>query len=179
MVKNRFKLARKSHRAIKNEKGGKAAQRCRSLNQWIKRADQFGQPIKMTYKGRETFQTSWGGCLSILFILSMVWLILNIFGQAISQPFKSRKVFKELVNPNLSAQNGSESAAETEPMVIENPNDLLEFINVDAFTDQEVLVTLELQQQDIYKIGKERVFAENCEKTCQVNSPEPFKLVES
>ena len=65
----------------------------------------------------------------------MIWLILNIFGQAITQPLKSRKVLKELVNPNLSAQNGSDAAAETEPTVIENPNDLLEFVNMDTFTD--------------------------------------------
>ena len=65
----------------------------------------------------------------------MIWLVLNIFGQAITQPFKSRKVLKQLVNPNLSAQNGSGAASETEPMVIENPNDLLEFVNMDTFTD--------------------------------------------
>ena len=93
--------------------------------------DQFGHPVNLTYRGREKFQTSWGGWLTCLFAIFLAWIIIIIIGSAFSQPFQKRIVVKELVDSDT-------------PLTIENPNDLLKFINMDTFTNDDIFVSLDL-----------------------------------
>ena len=58
-------------------------------------------------------------------------MIIVIIVSAFSQPFQKRIVIKELVDSDT-------------PLTIENPNDLLTFINMDTFTNDDIFVSLDL-----------------------------------
>lgn len=46
-----------------------------SFGQRFKSIDMFGEPIKMTYKGDDSFKTNFGACLTILFWMGIIGII--------------------------------------------------------------------------------------------------------
>ena len=141
---NRFKIARNQHRAMKSNKGV-----CYSawglIHENFKKMDSFGHPITLTYKGRDKFQTPWGACISVIVCLGMLWVILIILSQIMTQPYQRRQVVKELIDPGLSIQGGpsfSSTPTFNETMLVEDLSDLFTFVNLETFDEKTLDVTL-------------------------------------
>ena len=71
----------------------------------------FGHPVTLTYKGMNTFKTSWGSCVSILFCLCLLWVIIGLSFQTYFQSVKKYTVYRDLVNPTLSDPDISSDAS--------------------------------------------------------------------
>ena len=55
--------------------------RCDALSEWFTSFDMFGYPVTLTYKGKPTFRTSWGACVTILVVLTFIWALIGIAHQ--------------------------------------------------------------------------------------------------
>lgn len=64
--------------------------------------DLFGKPITLNYKGRNSFKTPWGACVTILAAMVFLWIFLAILTQIVTQPLQKRFKTVELVNPHLA-----------------------------------------------------------------------------
>ena len=94
-------MARKHHTSMKvNE--GHFLTRWGFLGEWLTQFDVFGYPITLTYKGRNTFRTSWGACVTLLACIALLWVIVAIAFQTYFQTIKKYTVYRDLVNPRLS-----------------------------------------------------------------------------
>ena len=45
---------------------------CKKLSELIKGQDLFGAPVQLTYKGQKAFNTIFGGCVSIILVLTIL-----------------------------------------------------------------------------------------------------------
>ena len=97
----RFKMARKHHTSMKINDGHFLA-RSSFLSDWFTQFDMFGYPVTLTYKGKTTFRTSWGACVTLLTCLAFIWIIIGIAYQTYFQTVKKYTVYRDLVNPKLS-----------------------------------------------------------------------------
>ena len=73
----RFKTARKHHSSLKVNDGHFFA-RPGFISEWLQQFDMFGHPITLTYKGKNSFRTSWGACVTFCYVLALVWVITGL-----------------------------------------------------------------------------------------------------
>ena len=170
---NRFKIARTHHRSMKLNRG-KCYTMWHSLHENFKTLDKYGHRITLTYKGKDTFQTPWGACISVLVCLGMTWVIIVMLSQIITMPFQRRTIVKELVNPITSSED------DLVRLIVEDPSQLFTFVNLDSFTEKEIQVSLKLSHQETDIVGYDNIFEKECsadKHICKISSElEPFFL---
>ena len=205
---NKFKIARSQHASMKLNRG-QCYSSCKGVQDDFRKLDKFGHAITLTYKGRDKFQTTWGASVSLIVCLAMTWVILIMISQVVTQPFQSRQIISELVNPDLAAKAGipppvpveEEDEIESfvdddeeeveppyeyqnDPMMLEAAelNDLLTFINVEGLKENLIVVSSgQIQQKNItIKNGIEGTFSD-CQLAhgCKLINDQPVQLYES
>ena len=107
----------------------------------------FGHPVTLTYKGKNSFKTSWGSCVTIVFFLALVWVAMGLSFQTYFQSVKKYTTYRNLVNPALSDPDISSDASFSfgglsidktglKSLELTDPESLFRIKNLDTLTAQ-------------------------------------------
>ena len=85
---------------------------CTKAQTTLRNQDFFGIPVQLTHKGQSSFNTAFGGVVSILFIMSMaVYFVQNLYTQLTSPVFQSYPATYNYDNDNTQFVNVSSADA--------------------------------------------------------------------
>ena len=96
---NRLHTARSSHKQRKVSHGFLNR---KTILEGFSKLDTFGRPVSLTFKGRESYQTVWGACVSLCIYILVGLLAIAFWVDYGDQGIQKRLVIQELVNPELS-----------------------------------------------------------------------------
>ena len=95
------------------------------LKKWVKEMDMYGKPVTMTYRGKETFKTTFGGIVSLILVV----FLLSVFG------FKLQDMFQHNNTEIKKNTLVSISNSYTPPENISNKNITIAFQLSDFYGD--------------------------------------------
>jgi len=82
----------------------------------------FGHPVNLTFKGSETYKTTWGACVSLLVSLVFLYVIATIILQKVLTPVDNISRYTTLLTADGSA---------SVPLNLTSIDSLFRFQNVD------------------------------------------------
>lgn len=133
---NRLKIARKGNA---RSKIGFSFFNAKLLREGFSRLDAFGRPISFTYKGRSSYQTVWGACITVLIYTLIGLLFLAFLQDYQSNALDKRLVVKELVNPELSDETRElDPEWKGRPLKLTEVSNLIRFVNLNTLGGPEV-----------------------------------------
>ena len=150
-------MARKHHTSMKIN-DGHFLNRWGFFSDWFTQFDMFSSPITLTYKGKSTFRTTWGACVSIITSLVLIWIVVGLGFQTYFQTVKKYTVYRDLVNPSLSDPdlsspsfsfgNLSLDKTDLQSMTLTDAANLFRIVNLNS-------LTAELGKVEMYRTSQD------------------------